>query len=92
MLGIRGNHAEEFVKANIVVKAIRLEEAFPRTMPFASRYADFAACGRIWMIRLSPFPGRLLEMVPLGLTENLTPSRRRMGPCAKACRSRPSGS
>ncbi len=27
------------------------------------------------MIRLSPFPGRLLEMVPLGLTENLTPSR-----------------
>lgn len=26
MLGIKGNHAEEFVKANIVVKAIRLEE------------------------------------------------------------------
>mgnify|MGYP001094042650 CR=1 FL=1 len=26
MLGIHGNHAEEFVKANIVVKAIRLEE------------------------------------------------------------------
>lgn len=26
MLGIRGNHAEEFVKANIVVKVIRLEE------------------------------------------------------------------
>lgn len=28
MLGIRGNHAEEFVKANIVVKVIRLEEDF----------------------------------------------------------------
>ena len=26
MLGIKGNHAEEFEKANIVVKAIRLEE------------------------------------------------------------------
>lgn len=26
MLGIKGNHAEEFVKANIVVKSIRLEE------------------------------------------------------------------
>lgn len=26
MLGIKGSHAEEFVKANIVVKAIRLEE------------------------------------------------------------------
>lgn len=26
MLGIKGNHAEEFVKANIVVKAIRIEE------------------------------------------------------------------
>lgn len=28
MLGIKGNHAEEFVKANIVVKVIRLEEDF----------------------------------------------------------------
>lgn len=26
MLGIKGNHAEEFTKANVVVKAIRLEE------------------------------------------------------------------
>lgn len=26
MLGIKGNHAEEFVKANIVIKAIRLEK------------------------------------------------------------------
>lgn len=26
MLGIRGNHAEEFLKANIVAKAIRLAE------------------------------------------------------------------
>ena len=26
MLGIKGNHAEEFIKANIVVKSIRLEQ------------------------------------------------------------------
>lgn len=46
MLGIRGNHAEEFVKANIVVKAIRLEEngAMRESMSFPPfRFLDLAS-------------------------------------------------
>lgn len=45
MLGIKGNHAEEFVKANIVVKSIRLEENgdMRESMSFpAFKFLDFA--------------------------------------------------
>lgn len=44
MLGIKGNHAEEFEKANIVVKAIRLEEngKMKESMSFPPfRFCDF---------------------------------------------------
>lgn len=46
MLGIRGNHAEEFVKANIVVKAVRLEEngAMRESMSFPPfRFLDLVS-------------------------------------------------
>lgn len=46
MLGIKGSHAEEFVKANIVVKAIRLEEngTMRESMSFpAFKFLDLAA-------------------------------------------------
>lgn len=46
MVGVRGNHAEEFVKANIVVKAIRLEEngAMRESMSFpAFQFLDLAS-------------------------------------------------